>query len=88
MSELVRVRNKNTGAVASLPEASLPMFFNWEIDPGPAPEKAKPKRNLKPLDTDPEDDTDESESPDDEPDPDQDEAPPAVPAAATRRSNS
>ena len=46
MSELIRVRNKDTGAIASLPEDALPMFFNWEPAPGPPPEKAKPKKKL------------------------------------------
>jgi hypothetical protein len=49
MSELIRVRNKVTGAVASLPEDALPMFFNWEPDPGPPPEKAKPKTKIPPA---------------------------------------
>lgn len=70
MSEFVRCKNKDTGAIASLPLAALPMFFNWEQDDGPPPEAAKPKRNLSSLD----------ES--------QPEDSPAVPAAATRRSNS
>ena len=46
MDELVRVRNKDTGAIAAIPEAALPMFFNWEPAPGPPPEKAKPKKKL------------------------------------------
>lgn len=46
MPGFVRVRNKVTGAIASLPEDALPMFYDWEPDDGPLPEKAKPKKNL------------------------------------------
>jgi len=46
MSDFVRAKNKTTGAIASLPRAAMPMFFDWEIDEGPAPEKPKPKKNL------------------------------------------
>lgn len=46
MPGFVRVRNKVTGAIASLPEDALPMFYDWEPDIGPLPEKAKPKKNL------------------------------------------
>ena len=46
MSEFVRVRNKETGAIASLPKLALPHFHDWEEADGPAPEKAKPKKNL------------------------------------------
>jgi len=46
MAEFVRVRNKNTGAITSLPKDALAMFHDWEPDPGPLPAKAKPKKNL------------------------------------------
>ena len=46
MSDFVRAKNKYTGAIASLPRAAMPMFYDWEIDDGPLPEKAKPKKNL------------------------------------------
>ena len=45
MAEFVRVRNKETGAIASLPESALAWFHDWEPAPGPPPEKAKPKKN-------------------------------------------
>lgn len=46
MSDFVRAKNKYTGAIASLPRAAMPMFYDWEIDDGPVPEKPKPKKNL------------------------------------------
>lgn len=42
----IRARNKTTGAIASIPEGSLPTFHDWEPVDGPPPEKAKPKKNL------------------------------------------
>lgn len=46
MPGFTRVRSKLTGAVTSLPTDALPMFYDWEPDEGPLPEKAKPKKNL------------------------------------------
>lgn len=45
MSEFIRIRNKTTGALAAVPEAALPQFYDWEPDPGPPPSQAKPKKN-------------------------------------------
>jgi hypothetical protein len=46
MAKFVRVRHKETGDVASLPESALPNLPDWEPVDGPAPDKAKPKKNL------------------------------------------
>lgn len=40
--EFVRVKNKDTGAIASLPVAALPHFPDWERVDGPPPAKPKP----------------------------------------------
>lgn len=46
MAEFVRVKNIVTGAIASLPKSGLRNFPEWEVDAGPPPEKAKPKKSL------------------------------------------
>jgi len=46
MAKFVRVRHKDTGDLASLPESALPNLPDWEPIDGPAPDKAKPKKNL------------------------------------------
>jgi hypothetical protein len=43
---MIRIRNKTTGAITSIPEGALPMFTDWEPADGPPPDKAKPKKNL------------------------------------------
>lgn len=46
MAEFVRIRNVHTGAIASLPESVLQNLPDWVVDPGPPPEKPKPKKNI------------------------------------------
>jgi len=46
MAKFIRVKHKETGDIASLPESALPNLLDWEPVDGPAPDKAKPKKNL------------------------------------------
>lgn len=46
--EFVRVKNKNSGAVTSLPVSALPHLPDWEPVAGPKPGRPKPQRRLKP----------------------------------------
>jgi len=46
MAEFIRVKHRETGDVASLPKSALLHLPDWEPVDGPAPEKAKPKKNL------------------------------------------
>ena len=40
--EFVRVKNKISGAVTSLPKSALPHFPDWEAVDGPVPSRPKP----------------------------------------------
>lgn len=42
--EFVRVKNKNSGAVTSLPVSALPNLPDWQRVDGPKPRRPKPRR--------------------------------------------
>jgi len=44
--KFIRVKNTETGAIASIPESARAQFPDWQPDDGPVPTKAKPKINL------------------------------------------
>lgn len=46
VAEFVRVKNTNTGAIASLPKSALRFLPDWQPAPGPVPQKPKPKKSL------------------------------------------
>lgn len=46
MTKFIRVKHRESGDVASIPESARPHFPDWEPVEGPVPGKAKPKQNL------------------------------------------